>query len=108
MNIQYKPADPNARPDKRVITNIGEFLPNEVRGVGEEQEAEAKRLVENGEFVVSDEAPNSEKLADSMPKAMEKWTAAKAKRDAEVAAAPVPTATTRLERAVEKVTGKAR
>lgn len=86
-NIQYVPLDENQAPDRRANTNIGEFLPSEIRGVSPGQEEEAQRLIENGEFIETDKEPNSNELAEKMPKAMEKWNAAKAKRDAEALAA---------------------
>jgi hypothetical protein len=85
MNIQFKPQDENHPPDKRVNTNIGEFFPGEIRGVSPEQEDEANRLIENGDFVKSDGEPNTNELAEKMPKSVEKWNAAKAKRDAAAA-----------------------
>lgn len=87
MRIQYKPQDPNHAPDRRAVVNIGEFLPGEVRGVSPDQEEEAQRLIDNGDFVLSDGEPNSNEIAEKLPKAMEKFSAAQAKRDAETAAA---------------------
>lgn len=75
MNIQYKPQDENHPPDQPAHTNIGSFLPGEIRGVGPDQEKEAARLIENGEFVASDAEPNADDVTKAMPKAMDKFNA---------------------------------
>ena len=95
MNIKFKPQDQNHPPDRRNNTNIGEHLPGEVVGVSPDQEAEARRLVENGDYVETDEEPNSDEIAANMAKAVKKFETESAKRDtarAEAAAAEASTA----------------
>lgn len=65
-NIKFQPTDENWPKHKKAHTNIGEFFPGEVRGVSPGQEAEADRLIANGEFVASDEEPNSSDLAEGV------------------------------------------
>lgn len=48
MYIKYQPKPPSERP---AITNIGEFLPGIIRQVSPDQEKEARRLIDNGQFI---------------------------------------------------------
>lgn len=97
MNIKFTPQDPNHAPNLSAMTNVGSFLPGEVRGLGPDQEAEALRLVANGDFVETDEEPNADKVAANMEKAMKKFEADAPKRAearAKAAAAEADTAKT--------------
>ena len=114
MRIKYQP-DPKTKPDERASTNIGSFLPGEVRGVGPDQEAEAARLIENGDFVESDEDPNGNEIAETMADRLEEWNAEQEKAKAAAAKAepakasaetPAPTVTTEEPKKPEAKKGK--
>jgi len=51
------PQDTKYPSDKRVGTNIGEFLPGEVRTLTADQEKEGRRLIANGDFIEAPDAP---------------------------------------------------
>ncbi len=86
MNIQYKPTD-GRQPHERAMTNIGEFYPNEVKGVDVTQEAEAQKLIANGEFVETDAEPNTDKVAEAAAKSKAKAAKSDADAKAEASAA---------------------
>jgi hypothetical protein len=56
MRIQFAPQQKNYPADKKVHTNLGEFLPGEGRLLSPDQEAEGLRLIANGDFI----DPNTE------------------------------------------------
>jgi hypothetical protein len=58
-NIKFAPRNP--RPDDwPIVTNIGEFSPGEIHVVAFSDRAEAQRLVDNGEFYLTDEPPTNQ------------------------------------------------
>lgn len=61
MNIQYKPQSDVA--GAKAHTNIGEFWPDEIKAVGSDQEHEAQKLIDNGDFIETDEEPNTDEAA---------------------------------------------
>lgn len=67
MNIKFAPQDKNHPRDKKVNTNIGEFLLGESRTLTEQQEKEGRRLIENGDFVEVSDAPEPPKAEEGAP-----------------------------------------
>lgn len=67
MNIKFVPQDKNYPKDKPVLTNVGEFLPGQILSMQPYQEKEARRLIANGDFVESTDAPEAEKKATPAP-----------------------------------------
>ena len=67
MNIKFVPQNKNHPADKSVLTNVGEFRPGQVLSMQPWQEAEAKRLIENGDFVEALDAPTPATEATPAP-----------------------------------------
>jgi hypothetical protein len=57
VNIKFVPQDKKWPADRAVMTNVGEFKPGQILSMADYQEKEAKRLIENGDFVESPDAP---------------------------------------------------
>ncbi len=71
MNIKFVPQDKNHPADKSVLTNVGEFRPGQVLSMQPWQETEAKRLIENGDFVEALDAPTPATEATPAPEVAE-------------------------------------
>ncbi len=73
MNIKFLPQDPNWPDGKPVLTNVGEFRPGQILNMQPYQEKEAKRLIENGDFIEAMDAPppGSKKRATPSPELLE-------------------------------------
>jgi hypothetical protein len=83
VNIKFVPTDPKWPSTRAVMTNVGEFLPGQVLSMAEWQEKEAKRLIENGDFVESPDAPepkNRATLAPELQEEVEEQLAGKKKK----------------------------
>jgi hypothetical protein len=71
VNIKFAPQDPKWPADRSVMTNVGEFRPGQVLSMQDFQEKEAKRLISNGDFVESPDAPAPENKATLAPELQE-------------------------------------
>jgi hypothetical protein len=80
MNIKFLPQDKNFPADRTVLTNVGEFRPGQILSMADFQEKEAKRLIENGDFVESPDAPTPATAAKLAPELEEEQTAKKPKK----------------------------
>jgi hypothetical protein len=84
MNIKFLPQDQKWPAERTVTTNVGEFRPGQVLSMQEYQEKEARRLIENGDFVESPDAPTTATVATLAPELeeveTEKATSSKSKK----------------------------
>lgn len=67
MKIMYKPTTKDA--PQEAVTNIGVFRVGVARAIGPKQEAEGKRLIDNGQFIEANEAAKAKRAAKAEPSA---------------------------------------
>ena len=71
MNIKFQPQDEKHPADKAIRTNVGEFRPGQSLSMQPWQEKEARRLIDNGDFVEVFDAPAPEDKAKAAPEVEE-------------------------------------